>query len=84
MKSLKKLRLVDMNKDELQKKTMSELRGGNGDTCGCGCAGTANVHDNGMANALYGLGENGTESPCSCVCFNDVFKYGEEYSGSMA
>ena len=70
MKSLKKLRLVDMNKDELQKKSMNELRGGNdGTPCGCGCWGSSSSSDNFSANYSHGYGSSGNgNGNCGCIC----------------
>jgi natural product precursor len=52
-KELKKISLVNLSKNELQKKELNKLLGGKG-CCICGCRGTSSAYDNGNANVAGG------------------------------
>lgn len=56
MKTLKKIKLNDLNDAELRDREMNALYGGRG--CGCGCnyadSGGSSISDNGNANHLIG------------------------------
>ena len=49
MSELKKLKLSEMSKSELQAREMNKLLGG-ANCCSCSCAGTSIMFDNGTAN----------------------------------
>ena len=58
MNKLKKLKLSEMSKSELQAREMNKLLGG-ANCCTCSCAGSSITYDNGDANnsseAGYGI-----------------------------
>jgi natural product precursor len=57
MKNLNsKLKLNQLNKSELEKRQMNSIRGGQ--SCACGCGGSATNYTNGYTN--YGYGYTGT------------------------
>ena len=62
MKDLKRLKLVQLSKDELKRKEMDLIKGGSNtyECCGCG-SNTANKN----ANSSYGYGHSSTGS-ASC------------------
>ena len=59
MKTLKKLKLIQLSKNELENREMGMTRGGNGSCCICGCRywddGGSSTVDNGNANNAGGL-----------------------------
>ena len=67
MKSIGKLKLNQLSKAELEKRAMSDLRGGD-PTCGCGChyaeSGGASLYDNQNANAANNQGSYGGNVIC--------------------
>ena len=76
MKDLKRLKLVQLSKDELMKKEMGQLRGGNPyvDCCGCGTD-TANRNANSAGGHGYHAGGN-------TQCYN--WYYSDGWSGSLS
>ena len=62
MKELKRLKLVQLSKEELKSKEMNILKGGNDDCCGCG-HGPANNQANSAAG--YGSSIGGGPTHCS-------------------
>ena len=84
MKTLKRLKLTQLGKSELEKKQLEMLRGGffgdntTTDGCNCGCGGSSSTFDNGHANMYYGYEISGGDDGgrYTCVCHqedDDVF-----------
>lgn len=65
MKSLKKIKLNQLNKTSMEKREMEQLIGGS--CCGCGCNGSSSSTSNANANWYGGYSQSyGGEKYCAC------------------
>lgn len=58
MNKLKKLKLSEMSKSELQAREMNKLLGGS-NCCICPCGGPSSTYDNGTANNMRNISDGG-------------------------
>lgn len=71
MKTLKRLNLVQLSKDELKEKEMTLLKGGYSDCCGCG-----DDRSNRDANSSAGYGHSSTGSAfCDAWWWEDGWEH---------
>jgi len=63
MKKICKLKLNQLSKNDMEKREMNNLRGG--DCCGCGCHWDSSAYDNLNENQKEGLHSYGGDIGCS-------------------
>ena len=64
---LKKLRLHQLNRCELESRQMGLLKGGSG-CCACACAGPSSTFWNRHYNDEAGYSQSGGYGTCACCC----------------
>ncbi len=75
MKKLNKIKLNQLNKDELEKRQMNSIYGGCSSHCGCGCAAGSGTYDNGNANYAGGLHTPPFPDGCVICSGRDMYWY---------
>lgn len=74
MKQIERLKLNQLSKDELQKRELKQIRGGERCKCCCGYSGDpggAPFYENALANYQAGY-EYSYGDPLTCLCFDEI------------
>jgi len=78
MKKLSKIKLMQLNKSELEDRQMNCIIGADG-CCACACAGSSSTEMNGYFNDEAGYGQSGGNGNCACACCGEISEWTQDW-----